>query len=78
MNEKTANIERNLINQIEACKRRLNEKGYETRERYYDAAKRFCGFLAQEFHSQKFVNIKEKHIKDTSNISKLKDIVQAR
>lgn len=51
------------MNQIDSCKKNLNEKGFETRSRYYEATNRFCGFLAKEFHSQKFINISEKHIK---------------
>jgi len=72
IDQKTANIKKNLVNQIDACMRGLNEKGFETRQRYYDATTRFCGFLAHEFHSRKFVNIKDKHIRAYVNYLKAK------
>lgn len=51
------NLYNNLIRQIDRYKHYCHEGSYKTRERYYNACKRFCAFLAEEFHTQKFVNI---------------------
>ena len=55
-----------LYNSLEAQLNKLarhNRQGsYRTKERYYMAMKRFCHFLAEEFHLQKLSNISSKHL----------------
>ena len=55
-----------LYNSLEAQLNKLarhNRQGsYRTKERYYMAMKRFCHFLAEEFHLQKLSNISSKHM----------------
>jgi integrase len=58
---KIENIKNNLIRQLDKVMRSTNEKSIKTRYRYYEANKRFCGFLAKEYRLQKYANIKEKH-----------------
>lgn len=50
-----------LQKQVDKIYRNTNEKGFETRARYRDAAHRFCAFLASEYKMQKFQNVKGKH-----------------
>ena len=55
-----------LYNSLEAQLNKLarhNRQGsYRTKERYYMAMKRFCHFLADEYHLQKLSNISSKHL----------------
>jgi site-specific recombinase XerD len=55
-----------LYNSLEAQLNKLarhNRQGsYRTKERYYMAMKRFCCFLADEYHLQKLSNISSKHL----------------
>ena len=55
-----------LYNSLEAQLNKLarhNRQGsYRTKERYYMAMKRFCHFLADEYHLQKLSNIRGKHL----------------
>ena len=37
-------------------------RSYRTKERYYEACKRFCAYLAEEYHLQKLSNISGKHL----------------
>ena len=42
---------------------RHNRQGsFRTKERYYEACKRFCAYLADEYHFQKLENISGKHL----------------
>jgi len=64
LTEKDDRMKQNLISQIKKINRETNERSYKTRERYYDATERFCGYLAMNFHLQKFQNVREKHLHD--------------
>ena len=55
------NLKSNLLQQIEKLMKRTNSHSIETRHRYEEATERFCSFLAEEFHLQKFKNVKPKH-----------------
>lgn len=52
----------NLANQVSKILHDTNEKSIKTRYRYAEATERFCRFAAEEYHLQKFQNVKEKHI----------------
>ena len=54
----------NLIGQLDRLYKHNRQGSYKTRTRYYEAMKRFCVYLADEFHLQKLANIGEKHIED--------------
>lgn len=62
MDQKTQNIKKNLMAQVNKIFNSTNRGGYATRGRYKDATERFCTFLASEFKLQKFKNIREKHV----------------
>ena len=51
-----------LIAQLDKLARHNRQGSFRTRERYYEACKRFCAFLADEFHLQKFSNVNGKHL----------------
>lgn len=51
-----------LVAQIDKIKRHNRQGSYKTRERYYEATKRFCKFLANQYRLQKFSNVKSKHL----------------
>lgn len=51
-----------LVSQLDKLARHNRQGSYRTKERYYEAAKRFCAFLADEFHLQKLENISGKHL----------------
>ena len=51
-----------LVSQLSKLARHNRQGSYRTRERYYEACKRFCAFLADEFHLQKLENISGKHL----------------
>ena len=48
--------------QLDKIARHNRQGSYRTKERYYMAMKRFCHFLAEEFHLQKLTNISSKHL----------------
>ena len=48
--------------QLDKIARHNRQGSYRTKERYYMAMKRFCHFLAEEFHLQKLSNISSKHL----------------
>lgn len=50
--KRKSNAAGNLTAQLDAIRSRTNEKSYGSRDRYYEAAKRFCDFLADEFNLQ--------------------------
>ena len=58
----TENIYRSLIAQLEKLARHNRQGSFRTKERYYEACKRFCKFLAEEYHLQKLSNISGKHL----------------
>lgn len=51
-----------LIAQLDKTARHNRQGSFRTKERYYDAMKRFCRFLADHFHPQKLANISGKHL----------------
>lgn len=51
-----------LVNQLDRLARHNRQGSYRTRERYYEAMKRFCRYLAEEYHLQKLSNISGKHL----------------
>jgi len=54
-------IYNNLIIQAEKLRRHNRQGSFKTRERYYDALKRFCQFLAIEYRLEKLANVAPKH-----------------
>ena len=48
--------------QLDKIARHNRQGSYRTKERYYMAMKRFCHFLADEYHLQKLSNISGKHL----------------
>ncbi len=55
-------IYNSLIAQLDKLARHNRQGSYCTKERYYKAMKRFCRFLAEEYHLQKLVNVAPKHL----------------
>lgn len=64
MSIKTRNlgIYKILIDQLDKTARHNRQGSFRTRERYYEAMKRFCRFLADRYHLQKLANISGKHL----------------
>ena len=58
----TENIYRSLIAQLDKLARHNRQGSFRTKERYYEACKRFCKFLAEEYHLQKLENLSGKHL----------------
>lgn len=59
----------NLVAQLDKLARHNRQGSFRTKERYYEAMKRFCHFLAEEYCLQKLANISGKHL--TAYILKL-------
>lgn len=51
-----------LVSQLDKLARHNRQGSFRTKERYYEACKRFCAYLADEFHLQKLENISGKHL----------------
>ena len=51
-----------LVGQLDKLARHNRQGSFRTKERYYEAFKRFCAYLADEFHLQKLENISGKHL----------------
>ena len=51
-----------LIDQLDKVARHNRQGSFRTKERYYEAMKRFCRFLAEYFRIQKLSNINAKHL----------------
>ncbi len=58
-----------LVAQLDKLARHNRQDSFRTKERYYEAMKRFCLFLAEEYRLQKLANISGKHL--TAYILKL-------
>lgn len=58
-----------LVAQLDKLARHNRQGSFRTKERYYEAMKRFCRFLAEEYRLQKLANISGKHL--TAYILKL-------
>ncbi|MBR5569681.1 MAG: tyrosine-type recombinase/integrase [Oscillospiraceae bacterium] len=57
-----SNIYFTLESQLNKLARHNRQGSFRTKERYYFAMKRFCRFLAEEYHLQKLSNISGKHL----------------
>lgn len=51
-----------LVAQLDKLVRHNRQGSFRTKERYYEACKRFCAYLAAEYHLQKLENISGKHL----------------
>ena len=51
-----------LVGQLNKLARHNRQGSFRTKDRYYEACKRFCGYLADEYHLQKLSNISGKHL----------------
>lgn len=51
-----------LIAQLDKLARHNRQGSFRTKERYYEACKRFCAYLADEYRLQKLSNISGKHL----------------
>ena len=54
---------KNLCEQVTSIYKHCNELSYGTRKRHYEATKRFCAFLADNFRLQKFKNVEDRHFR---------------
>lgn len=54
---------KNLVAQIASILAHSNERSMKSRDRYYEATKRFCRFLADNYRLQKFKNVEERHFR---------------
>jgi integrase len=52
----------NLLAQLDKLHRHNRQGSFKTKERYYEAMKRFCNFVSAQFKLQKLANISGKHI----------------
>ena len=55
-------IYQTLVSQLDKVARHIRQGSFRTKERYYEAMKRFCRFLADHYHLQKLANISGKHL----------------
>ena len=55
-------IYQNLLVQLDKLYRHTRQGSYQTRTRYYEAMKRFCGFLAEEYRLERLSNLAPKHL----------------
>lgn len=51
-----------LVSQLDKLARHNRQGSFRTKARYYEACKRFCAYLADEYHLQKLENISGKHL----------------
>ena len=51
-----------LVSQLDKLARHNRQGSYRTKDRYYQAMKRFCAYLADEYRLQKLTNISGKHL----------------
>lgn len=56
-------IYKNLVSQIDSILKHSNERSIKSRYRYYEASKRFCRFLADNYRLQKFKNVEDRHFR---------------
>ena len=54
---------KNLLAQVESIYKHSNELSFKTRARYFEATKRFCKFLADNYRLQNFKNVEDRHFK---------------
>lgn len=58
----TKGIYHTLVTQLDKLARHNRQGSFRTKDRYYEAVKRFCAFLAAHYHLQKLENISGKHL----------------
>ena len=58
----TKGIYNTLVTQLDKLARHNRQGSFRTKDRYYEAFKRFCAYLAAEYHLQKLENISGKHL----------------
>ena len=51
-----------LVTQLDKLARHNRQGSFRTKDRYYEAVKRFCAYLAAHYHLQKLENISGKHL----------------
>ena len=51
-----------FVAQLDKLARHNRQGSFRTKARYYEACKRFCAYLAAEYHLQKLENISGKHL----------------
>ena len=51
-----------LVSQLDRVARHNRQGSFHTKRRYYEAVKRFCAYLADEYYLQKLSNIRGKHL----------------
>ena len=51
-----------LVSQLDRIARHNRQGSFHTKRRYYEAVKRFCAYLADEYHLQKLSNVSGKHL----------------
>ncbi len=59
---KNEGIYRALVSQLDKLARHNCQGSFRTKDRYYEAMKRFCRYLAEHYHLQKLSNISGKHL----------------
>ena len=70
----TEKIYYNLIAQLDRLFRHNRQGSYKTRQRYYEAMKRFCRFLAEHYRAEKLANMGAKHIDAYASYMKTKGL----
>ena len=51
-----------LVDQLDKLARHSRQGSFRTKDRYYEAMKRFCRYLAHEYRLQKLANVSGKHL----------------
>ena len=73
----TDKIYLNLEVQLDSLFRHNRQGSYKTRQRYYEAMKRFCRFLAEHYRTERLANIGAKHIDSYASYMKAKGLSAA-
>ena len=58
----TNGIYHTLVTQLDKLARHNRQGSFRTKDRYYEAVKRFCAYLAVHYHLQKLENVSGKLI----------------
>ena len=58
----TKGIYNTLVTQLDKLAHHNRQGSFRTKDRYYEAVKRFCAYLAAHYHLQKLENISGKHL----------------
>ena len=62
VNIEQAGIYDTLVSQLDRIARHNRQGSYHTKRRYYEAERRFCAYLADEYRLQKLSNVSGKHL----------------